>query len=72
MTEPTDPQQPAAADENKLIAERRAKLDKLRVDSVGKGGWRSRTISAATRWPISCTPRTAIVRRNGSRPTRSA
>ncbi len=43
MTEPTDPRQPLAADENrgdenKLIAERRAKLDKLRVDSVSKGG----------------------------------
>ena len=38
MSEPTDPKQPPAADENKLIAERRAKLDKLRVDSVSKGG----------------------------------
>ena len=34
MTEQSDSKQPQAADENKLIAERRAKLDKLRDDKA--------------------------------------
>ena len=42
------PTQPPA-DENKLIAERRAKLDKLRERAS-----RTRTTSAATRSPTSC------------------
>ena len=41
-------------DENKLIAERRAKLDKLRGALSSAQGRRSRTTSVATRWRISC------------------